>query len=130
MRQPKKVIVFTFIILCIASKTLGFQVTFSPRFSITEEYTDNLFLSEDDEEDEFITVVSAGFTGAITGRNTGLEISYDPAYSIYEEYSERVEKGEEAKKVMDNLGLERYCCRHSLLGNVELVDLAAEFKKF
>lgn len=52
-----------------------------------------------------------------------------PIGHLWEKYKERVEKGEERKKVMDDLGLERYCCRSSLLGHVDLIDTAARFKK-
>ena len=52
-----------------------------------------------------------------------------PVAHLYEEFKERVEKGEEAKKVMDSLGLERYCCRGVLLGQVDLIDIAGSFKK-
>lgn len=49
---------------------------------------------------------------------------------LWEEYKERVAKGEDRKKVMDDLGVERYCCRAILLGHVDLIDTAAKFKKF
>jgi len=52
-----------------------------------------------------------------------------PIAHLYEEYKERVEKGEDAKKVMDTLGLERYCCRGVFLGQVDLIDIAGAFKK-
>lgn len=42
---------------------------------------------------------------------------------------ERVEAGEEPKKVMDDLGLERYCCRALFLGHVDLIDIAAQFRR-
>tara|TARA_Y100000310_G_C20687591_1_gene820077 strand:+ start:2076 stop:2201 length:126 start_codon:yes stop_codon:yes gene_type:complete len=41
-----------------------------------------------------------------------------------------MEKGEERKKVLDELGLERYCCRAIFLGHVDLLETASEFKKF
>ena len=53
-----------------------------------------------------------------------------PIGHLWEKYVERVENGEDRKEVMDDLGLERYCCRSSMLGHVELVDTAAKFKKF
>ena len=52
-----------------------------------------------------------------------------PVGHLGEEYQERVAKGENKKKVLDALGIERYCCRGVLLGHVELIDLAGEFKK-
>lgn len=52
-----------------------------------------------------------------------------PVGHLYEEYLERLEKGEDRKKVLDALGLERYCCRGVLLGHVELIDSSGGFKK-
>ncbi len=53
-----------------------------------------------------------------------------PIGHLYEEYKERIAKGEERGKIMDSLGLERYCCRGVFLGHVDLIDMAMEFKKF
>jgi len=52
-----------------------------------------------------------------------------PIAQEWEAYQERVKKGDDRKKVMDELGLERYCCRAIFLGNVDLIDTAARFKK-
>jgi len=52
-----------------------------------------------------------------------------PVAHLWEEYAERVSKGEDKKTVLDSLGLTRYCCRTLVLGHVELIDLAAEFRK-
>ena len=53
-----------------------------------------------------------------------------PIGHLWEKDVERVKKGEDRKKVMDSLGLERYCCRGVFLGHVDLIDIAAKFKKF
>lgn len=52
-----------------------------------------------------------------------------PVAHLYEEFLERTSKGESAKKVLDDLGLKRYCCRALLLGHVDLIDMVAQFKK-
>ncbi len=52
-----------------------------------------------------------------------------PVGHLYEEYLQRLGKGEDQKKVLDVLGLERYCCRGIFLGQVDLIDLVGEFKK-
>ena len=52
-----------------------------------------------------------------------------PLGHLWEPYQERVSKGEDRKKVMDELGLERYCCRALFLGHVDLIDMASKFKK-
>jgi DNA-directed RNA polymerase subunit N len=53
-----------------------------------------------------------------------------PVGHLWEEYEARVKKGEEPKKVLDELGLSRFCCRSVMLGHVELIDEVAKFKKF
>ncbi len=55
-----------------------------------------------------------------------------PVAHLWEEYQQRLEKeGEEnRKKILDDLGLERYCCRAVFLGHVDLIDTVARFKKF
>ena len=52
-----------------------------------------------------------------------------PISHLWQQFSERVAKGETKKEVLDDLGLERYCCRSVFLGHVELMDTASEFKK-
>jgi len=53
-----------------------------------------------------------------------------PVAHLWEEFKERVNNGEDRKKILDELGLERYCCRAMFLGQVDLIDVAAKFKKF
>ena len=53
-----------------------------------------------------------------------------PIAHLWEQYVERVSKGEDRKKVLDELGMQRYCCRAMFLGHVDLIDTAAQFKKF
>jgi DNA-directed RNA polymerase subunit N len=52
-----------------------------------------------------------------------------PVAHLWKTFKERVAKGEDAKKVMDDLGVERYCCRAVLLGHVDLIDIVSKFKK-
>lgn len=51
-----------------------------------------------------------------------------PIAHLWKEFSGRREKGEEPKKVLDELGVERYCCRAQFMGHVDL-DIAARFKR-
>ena len=46
---------------------------------------------------------------------------------VYDQYKEAVESGEDASKVLDDLGLEKYCCRRMFVGHVDLVDEIAPF---
>jgi len=52
-----------------------------------------------------------------------------PVAHLWEAFNERAAKGEDKGKVMDDLGLERYCCRALFLGHVDLIDVASKFKK-
>jgi len=52
-----------------------------------------------------------------------------PVGHLWEEFKSRVEKGEDRKKLLDEMGIERFCCRAVFLGHIDLVDIAAEFKK-
>ncbi|MBI2667188.1 DNA-directed RNA polymerase subunit N [Candidatus Woesearchaeota archaeon] len=51
-----------------------------------------------------------------------------PIAHLYEEFIER-SKSEPKKKVLDDLGLDRYCCRAVFMGHVELIDTIMQFKK-
>ena len=52
-----------------------------------------------------------------------------PIAHLWSDYSERTSKGEHPKQVMDELGLERYCCRALFLGHIDLIDTISKFKK-
>ena len=52
-----------------------------------------------------------------------------PIGQEWEAYQERLAKGEAAKDIMDDLGLERFCCRAQFMGHVDLIDEVARFKK-
>jgi DNA-directed RNA polymerase subunit N len=46
----------------------------------------------------------------------------------WEEYDTRVNKNkEDAAKVLDDLGIKRYCCRRMFISNVELIDELINF---
>ena len=52
-----------------------------------------------------------------------------PIGQLWEEYKKRVADGENPKKVLDDLGLERYCCRTVFLGQTDSIELVSKFKK-
>ncbi len=47
--------------------------------------------------------------------------------SAYESFVERTAKGEDSEQVLDDLGLERYCCRRMIIAHVDLVDEVMPF---
>ncbi|MGQ0771986.1 MAG: DNA-directed RNA polymerase subunit N [Nitrososphaerota archaeon] len=45
----------------------------------------------------------------------------------YEEYQNRIKAGEEPSRVLDSLGLKRYCCRRMMLTSVETMQQIIPF---
>lgn len=52
-----------------------------------------------------------------------------PVGHLHQQFKERTAKGDDAGDVMDDLLLKRYCCRAILMGHVDLIDTAGEFKR-
>jgi DNA-directed RNA polymerase subunit N (RpoN/RPB10) len=48
---------------------------------------------------------------------------------MYEEFKQRVANGEDKSKVMNELGVDKMCCRSVFLGQEDLVELVGRFKK-
>jgi DNA-directed RNA polymerase subunit N len=47
----------------------------------------------------------------------------------WEEFKDRVREGdEEANDVLDELGVERHCCRRMLVSHTDLVDIVAPYQ--
>lgn len=42
--------------------------------------------------------------------------------TAYEEYKRRRDAGEDQKQILDDLGMDRYCCRRMLLTHKEIID--------
>ncbi len=53
-----------------------------------------------------------------------------PIAHLWKEFKEKIAKGENPKKVLDELGLERYCCRAVFIGHTDMLELISKFKKF
>lgn len=47
---------------------------------------------------------------------------------LYADFKRRTEEGKDPKKVLDELGLKRYCCRQLFLGHVDLLKEVSQFK--
>ena len=54
-----------------------------------------------------------------------------PVAHLWEEFKEKTDNNSKnQKKVLDELGLERYCCRSIFLGQIDTLELINKFKKF
>ncbi len=47
---------------------------------------------------------------------------------LYADFKKRVENEEKPDKVLNELGLKRYCCRQMFLGHVDLLKEVSQFK--
>ena len=45
----------------------------------------------------------------------------------YEDYQNKIKAGEEPIKILDELGMDRYCCRRMLLTSVETIQQVIPF---
>ena len=45
----------------------------------------------------------------------------------FEPFSARVKEGEDPAKVLDDLGVKRYCCRRMLISSVDVIDQVIPF---
>ncbi|MGB9732489.1 MAG: DNA-directed RNA polymerase subunit N [Candidatus Micrarchaeia archaeon] len=45
----------------------------------------------------------------------------------WEKFKARVDAGEDPEKVLDDLGVKRYCCRRMLISHVDLIDEVIEY---
>ena len=46
----------------------------------------------------------------------------------WEEYEERTSEEEDSGEVLDDLGIEKYCCRTMFVSHVDTIDEVAEHK--
>ncbi|HZX19666.1 MAG TPA: DNA-directed RNA polymerase subunit N [archaeon] len=47
---------------------------------------------------------------------------------VYEKYKERVSKGEDAEKVLTELGVKKYCCRRMVFSHVDFIGEISKYK--
>lgn len=48
--------------------------------------------------------------------------------SLWEDYLKLIEEGKTKKEAMDELGLDRFCCRGVILSHVENIDIVGSYK--
>jgi hypothetical protein len=70
-------------LLLTATTTQAAQVLFIPELMLSQEYSDNIFLTPVNETDDFITQIGLNLTGQILGRTSGLELTYMPSFNKF-----------------------------------------------
>ncbi|MEM5772955.1 MAG: DNA-directed RNA polymerase subunit N [Candidatus Aenigmatarchaeota archaeon] len=51
-----------------------------------------------------------------------------PIGHLWEEFKKRRDSGEDPGRVLDELGVKRYCCRQVFLGTIDLLEDVNKFK--
>ncbi|MFW5704904.1 MAG: DNA-directed RNA polymerase subunit N [Nanoarchaeota archaeon] len=51
-----------------------------------------------------------------------------PIGSKWEKYQELLKSGKSIKEALDELKLERFCCRGAVMSHVDMIDTVAAFK--
>ena len=65
------------------------RATFTPRVSVSETYDDNIDLEPDNEDSDWITVVSPGANLQVASQYTQLALDYEAGFSFYAKDSSR-----------------------------------------
>ena len=52
-----------------------------------------------------------------------------PIGHLWEQFKKRTAEGEQAEKVLNDLSIEKMCCRAVFLGQTDLIELVSKFKK-
>lgn len=53
-----------------------------------------------------------------------------PTSALQAEFDQLVASGKDKAKVLDDLGVERYCCRRMILAHVPLIDEIEAYPRF
>jgi len=70
-------------IFLISTSAFAVRYSFTTRATVRETYTDNVFLTDKNTVDDYITDISAGGTLSILARTSGMNLSFDPGYRWY-----------------------------------------------
>ena len=71
------------LVVAAENAAMAAQFLFTPRATVTERFSDNIYLTKNDKEDDFITTPTVGFTLELPGQGTGFSLSYDGGYNFY-----------------------------------------------
>lgn len=79
------ILAFGVCLLSVSSAIAQFEI--HPRLSLTEEYTDNLFLNNSNEQEDWITTIAPGIALTYSARSVELTVDYSLSYKSYQENS-------------------------------------------
>ncbi len=76
-------------VLLLSVFSASAQLEILPRLTLEEEYTDNLFLSDSDEQEDWVTTVEPGISLAYNARSVDVLVDYSLRYLFYQEHDDR-----------------------------------------
>ncbi len=85
----KQIILAIVLLISTATSINAAQMLFTPALTITERYSDNIYLVPDNEDDrvtkeeDYITAAGLNLIGQIVGRTARFELNYAPTYSSF-----------------------------------------------
>jgi hypothetical protein len=88
MKKIAKGIMLLLSLILVAGAALAAELNFTPRTSVEQRFSDNIYLDRRDKKSDFITTPTVGFTTEARGQATGLSVSYDAGYNFYAKYDE------------------------------------------
>jgi len=88
IRHVMKYIFEAVLLIVFLSYNAAAVVTFDPRISLGNMYTDNIDLTADDEEDDFITTLGPSINLSMADRYSSLSFFYSPSYASYLRFPE------------------------------------------
>lgn len=83
MRLHRAVVFGIMVVLMSSPQAHCWQFNLTPRFNAGEEYNDNVYLSNDNEEDDFITSAGLGLTAEILTKGSSFKVTCDPRYNYF-----------------------------------------------
>jgi len=52
-----------------------------------------------------------------------------PISHLWEDFKKGLKDNKDVKKLLDELGLKRYCCRALFMGQIDLIDIIGKYKR-
>ena len=83
MKIKQSLLLLSFLFLMPAPTAIAAQVLFTPAIVISQQYTDNIYLSYQNTEDDYITTAGIDLTGQMIWRTAGFLLNYNPTYNRY-----------------------------------------------
>lgn len=83
----------------IADATM--RKTLTPRISIQEQYDDNIYLEPEDENSDWITLVSPGISLSLEGPDTTMNLDYEAGFSFYQDDTDMNSTRHQARAAWD-----------------------------